>query len=165
MVNLNSSQPKPHAPHLKRPFNEGILREMDEHNNEKLPGGNQLQKFSGRLFGTLLFPSGQSQAGADLTDEKFSVKKGVKKIFRQTFMELLVLRRTENVGKIGMHKACRGGRALAHDGPFAENIQGLFRGTEPFDDRVLLIDLVIIVGVKDKIDGVAFDDILIGGHR
>ena len=62
-------------------------------------------------------------------------------------MEVLILDRAEDVREIRVDDARGGGGPLAHNGPFTENAHGLLGVREKFDERMILIDILIIVGV------------------
>ncbi len=98
-------------------------------------------------MGTLALPSCQPQTRADLPDGDTMAKEGVKEFAHEDFMEILILDRAEYVREISMDDTGGGGGSLAHDGPFTENAQGLLRGREKFNERMIFIDIFIIVGV------------------
>ena len=95
----------------------------------------------------LPLPSGQSQTRADLPDGDTMLKEGVKKFAREGFMEILILDRAEYVREISMDDAGGGGGSLAHDGPLAKNAQGLIGGRKKFNERMIFINILIIVGI------------------
>ena len=63
-----------------------------------------------------------------------------------------------------MNDALRRRRSFAHDGSFAKNIDGLLGSGKTLQDRMLFVDLFIIIGIEDIIDLVSFDQCLVSGN-
>ena len=88
-----------------------------------------------------------AQLGAHLAYVNVLIEHVLEILLRQAFMQVMVLRRAEDIGKVVFHKPLSGRGTLAHHSAAPKYRQGIFGRFELVDDGVLRVYNFIVVGV------------------